>query len=746
MAKKKKRASSNGTAYIYGGILVMISAIALLHEYTGFLGQLFYQLSYWMFGEWWFLIFALLCFIAFHYFYYHKAPKTSSKVLISLVLLLAAAFMFRGIPEDKSTGTAVIKDFWDHRKDIFKTIYPTSGGLVGTVLYGLVSAAVSYWGTIVVIVILTALAIFIMFGFDNIADKTVAGTTAVGSFFINTAKAIKNVFKSISDRAGKKPAAKKPESKKNAIPDDIPITDGQQLKLDNFDEITEQVPVVKKAEPKINVTTPQPVITETTSSGTAAETTNYKLPNISMMLDTLSVSGASNNRTAVRKKGQQLIDILSEFDLNCTLEGIKIGPSVTQFSVKPQSGIRVGKITSLAENIKMGLAVKYVRIEAPIPGRNVVGIEIPNETRTNVQMRELLSNVPEEYNGKPLMMALGKDLSGENIYAEIGKMPHLLIAGSTGSGKSVCENSIITTLLLRTRPDEVKLLLIDPKMVEFAQYHDVPHLIGPVISDASEACNALKKIVSIMENRYTEFKNQGVRSISEYNDKAIREGFNRMFYIVIVIDELADLMSYNEKDVSASIQRITQLARASGIHLIVATQRPSTDVVTGTIKANIPSRIAFSVANAIDSRIVLDQPGAENLLGLGDMLYIPMGESAARRIQGVYVSDDEINRITEYCRNQMKPQYEDIFVVGDENNIEYINMQNADPQYEAVRKYVIKTQRASTSSIQRYFGFGYNRAARIMDTLEKEGVIGPANGSKPREIFYRPEDIDDDTF
>ncbi len=389
----------------------------------------------------------------------------------------------------------------------------------------------------------------------------------------------------------------------------------------------------------------------------------------------------------------------------------------------------------------MELAVKDVRIQAPVPGKNAVGIEIPNVERSTVRMSELLRHVPEKLEDKKLLIALGKDLSGENVYGEIDRMPHMLIAGSTGSGKSVCINSIITTLLLRTTPNEVKLLLIDPKKVEFTPYQDIPNLIGPVINDATEAATALKTIVSIMDNRYNEFHNRGVRDIREYNKKAKTDSTMKpMVQIVVIVDELADLMITNGKDVEASIQRITQLARASGIHLIVATQRPSTDVITGTIKTNIPSRIAFAVSSAIDSRIILDQVGAERLLGYGDMLYIPMGESAPRRIQGVFVSDDEINRITEFVKSQGKPLYDDAFVVGEGAETQMMGMTSADPLYDDVKKFVATTGKASTSSIQRYFGFGYNRAARIIDYLEQEGAIGPANGSKPREVYITADD------
>ena len=398
----------------------------------------------------------------------------------------------------------------------------------------------------------------------------------------------------------------------------------------------------------------------------------------------------------------------------------------------------------------MELAARDIRIEAPIPGRNAVGIEIPNVETTPVKMLELMRQLPEDKKDKKLLLALGKDLMGKGIFCQLDKMPHLLIAGATGSGKSVCMNTIITSLLMRTSPDEVKLLLVDPKKVEFTPYREIPHLIGPVISDGAEAARALKVIVMMMENRYEVFAQVGVRNIAGYNEKIAKEpqpNLQPMPFIVVIIDELADLMAVAGKEVEMSIQRITQLARAAGIHLIVATQRPSTDVITGIIKANIPSRIAFSVSSGIDSRTILDHVGAERLLGNGDMLYFPIGEPSPVRLQGVYVTDEEVKRITDFVSAQMKPRYEDAFIrlegVDNNESTAVVSAQD-DPLYEEVKDYVIETQKASTSLLQRRFGIGYNRAARLIDVLEERGIIGPVQGSKPRDVYIKKPDVQDD--
>ncbi|MCR5794361.1 MAG: DNA translocase FtsK [Solobacterium sp.] len=475
----------------------------------------------------------------------------------------------------------------------------------------------------------------------------------------------------------------------------------------------------------------------------------YTLPKTTL-LDPLPPRSANlENETAAKEKGELLISILSNFGIEAKLLDTHIGPSVTQFEIRPDASVKVSRISNLTDTLKMQLAASDIRVEAPIPGRNAVGVEIPNVKSTPVKMKELISTIPEKEKNEKLLFVVGKDLLGRTITCRLNRMPHLLIAGATGSGKSVCMNSIITSFLLRTDPKEVKLLLIDPKKVEFTPYHRIPHLIGPVINDANQANNALKVIARIMDERYTMFSKSGVRNIEVFNEK-VREQDGKpnpdgspcpklLPYIVVIIDELADLMAVAGKEVELSIQRITQLARAAGIHLIVATQRPSVDVITGLIKSNIPSRIAFAVSSGTDSRTILDHTGAERLLGNGDMLYMPMGQNSPSRVQGVFVTDDEVRRITEDVCSKAAPMYDDSFVLLD--NIDGGDgaggMNAEDPLYEEVKEYVIEAQKASTSLLQRRFGIGYNRAARMIDILEQSGIIGPAQGSKPREVLVK---------
>ncbi|MBP3890712.1 MAG: DNA translocase FtsK [Solobacterium sp.] len=523
--------------------------------------------------------------------------------------------------------------------------------------------------------------------------------------------------------------------------------------IDDYEE-EEIIPATPVTRPTATTTPSTP--TPAQPSRVARRNKVYQLPKINLLDEVPPRSGNDVNVASAKEKGELLLQVLNNFDIHADLIDTHIGPAVTKFEIKPEAGIKVSKILALADDMQMQLAVRDVRIEAPIPGRNAVGIEIPNVKATPVKLKELITDreTKTKYENEPLLFYLGKDLLGKVVTCRMDKMPHLLVAGATGAGKSVCMNAIIVSFLMRTKPEDVKLLLIDPKKVEFTQYRNIPHLIGPVINDAAQASNALKVIVKIMEERYDKFSRNSVRNIQAYNE-AVEKGRitkedaegnvlpeEKMPYIVVIIDELADLMMVAGKEVEGSIQRITQLARAAGIHLIVATQRPSTDVITGIIKANIPSRIAFSVSSGIDSRTILDHVGAERLLGNGDMLYMPIGESNALRVQGAFVTDEEVRRVTEYVSSQAIPMYDDAFLRldGVDGNADTaIIGGEEDPLFQEIKDYVIDAQKASTSLLQRRFGIGYNRAARMIDLLEQQGIIGPAQGSKPREVYIKKD-------
>ena len=416
-----------------------------------------------------------------------------------------------------------------------------------------------------------------------------------------------------------------------------------------------------------------------------------------------------------------------------------------------QRGTRISKITSMSREIGLALAAKEVRIEAPIPGKTTIGIEIPNQSIIPVSMWEIMDAMSKDkrYDNSMLAAPLGRDIMGRVKYVEINKTPHMLVAGATGSGKSVCINNIILSILMRTNPEEVRMVLVDPKKVEFNVYDNLPHLLMPVVTDPKKASAALQKIVVMMDDRYETFKNSETKNITTYNEyveKKLKKdpncGLTKMPYILVIIDELADLMLVAAKEVEESIMRITQLARAAGIHLIVATQRPSTDVITGVVKSNIPTRISFAVSSSIDSRTILDMTGAEKLLGKGDMLYKPMDDNTPTRIQGSFVSDDEIKRVVEFIKKgSSTPKYDEKFTNLEVSSSSHSSGSSSDKErdvlYNEVLEYAITKGVISASLIQRRFSLGYNRAARIMDTFEEEGIVGPAKGSKPRDVLVK---------
>ena len=481
----------------------------------------------------------------------------------------------------------------------------------------------------------------------------------------------------------------------------------------------------------------------------------YVYPPISL-LNRPTKTDSKDNDIAIKNNIPILIQVLKDFGIEARVVDTHIGPAVTQYEFEIKAGTKLSKILSLNREIALALAAKDVRIQAPIPGKNTIGIELPNKSISMVSVREVLTSVPANKANSKLLAVLGRDIMGNPQWMEINKTPHLLVAGSTGSGKSVCINSILASILMRTKPDEVKLVLVDPKKVELSIYNGVPHLLAPVVTDPKRANVALKRIVAEMERRYDVFEESKTKNIESYNayiDKK-NEGLpedqkeKRMPFIVVIIDELADLMLVAAKEVEDSIMRITQMARAAGIHLIVATQRPSTDVITGVVKANIPSRISFAVSSGIDSRTILDMVGAEKLLGKGDMLFLPQGTNAPLRIQGTFISEDETKAIVDYVCNQQKAIYDQTLFMDDEEKGATTMLENKDdydePLYNEIVDFVVSQGKASASLLQRRFRLGYNRAARCIDLLEERGIVGPQNGSKPREVLTKKEDNEED--
>ena len=479
----------------------------------------------------------------------------------------------------------------------------------------------------------------------------------------------------------------------------------------------------------------------------------YEFPPVELLSVPKEIPGRVSD-SELRETAARLQDTLRSFNVNVTMGPVTCGPTVTRFEVLPEQGVRVNKITNLTDDLKLSLAAPSVRIEAPIPGKSAVGIEVPNPEPSPVYFRELLEGDDFRKAKSPVTFAVGKDIAGKRIMTDIAKMPHLLIAGATGSGKSVCINTLIMSILYKADPSDVKMIMIDPKVVELSVYNGIPHLFCPVVTDPREAASALNWAVREMMERYNLFKELGVRNISGYNQKIKtvedpeKAGYSKMPSLVIIVDEFADLMMVASKEVEDAVCRLAQLARAAGIHLVLATQRPSVNVITGVIKANIPSRIAFSVSSAIDSRTILDKGGAEKLLGKGDMLFFPSGESEPVRVQGAFVSDKEVSDVVEFlCEANEEPEYNhEVTAITEEPDgtvTEVVSEKpDVDEYFADAGRFVIESERAAAGQLQRRFSIGFNRAGRIIDQLHQAGVVGPAEGTKPRKVLMTMEQFE----
>lgn len=474
------------------------------------------------------------------------------------------------------------------------------------------------------------------------------------------------------------------------------------------------------------------------------EDRDYQLPTADL-LDTIPPADQSGEYKKIEHNIGVLEQTFKSFGVDAKVVKASLGPAVTKFEVQPAVGVKVSKIVNLTDDIALALAAKDVRMEAPIPGKSLIGIEVPNSQVSTVSFREVIDAQPD-HPDKLLEVPLGRDISGRVQTADLAKMPHLLVAGSTGSGKSVAINGIITSILMRAKPHEVKLMMIDPKMVELNVYNGIPHLLTPVVTNPRKAAQALQKVVKEMEERYEKFAATGVRNITGYNELVMQKNMETgeihptLPFIVVIVDELADLMMVASNEVEDAITRLAQMARAAGIHMILATQRPSVDVITGIIKANVPSRIAFAVSSGVDSRTIIDSNGAEKLLGRGDMLFLPMGENKPIRVQGAFISDHEVERVVAFVTDQQEAHYEEKMMVSDEeaSGASGHGGEPEDELFDQAKELVVDMQTASVSLLQRRFRIGYNRAARLVDELEAHGVVGPSEGSKPRKVLIEP--------
>ena len=738
MAKRKKRKDTKNKSVSVELIGLILMLISIIGFGFGHVGNLIKMFTMFLFGTYYIVLILFVLLIGAYMLFKRKMPKFFNNKLIGfyivmIVILTCAHF---GYIENISNVKEIVTNFFENYLDYINTIKVSNsvtefttpsigGGIIGALSLLLFYFLFDRTGTIIVLVVLG------IFGCIMLFDITIA----------DVLDKIKNIFRSL--KVSKK--EKREEINVTTIDDN---EEDISLKKEDIDDkvIITSIDEIKSKHVKQESFEVQKAEVE------EVENSAYRLPKFDI-LNPIKVEKKVNSNDFTMNNKQILERVLNDFDIKAKVVEIHVGPAVTQYELTVPSGTKVSRISSINKEIALALAAKDVRIEAPIPGKNTVGIEIPNQHIMSVPIREILESTSNQKTGDNILVALGKDLMGNPIVADIAKMPHLLVAGSTGSGKSVCVNSMICSILMRYKPSDVKLVLVDPKKVELSNYNGTPHLLCPVVTDPKKASITLQKIVGEMEKRYEMFSDHGVKKISEYNTLIEKENKRhpetaqpKMSYIVVIIDELADLMLVASKEVEDSIMRITQMARAAGIHLIVATQRPSTDIITGVVKANIPSRISFAVASQIDSRTILDSAGAEKLLGRGDMLYLPMGENTPLRIQGCFISDEEINNLINYCSKQINVKYdEELTNPGASSSSAGVgNGEDGydDPQYNEVVEFAITNGKISASLIQRKFRFGYNRAARVMDLLESRGIVGPQNGSKPREVLVKLEKND----
>ncbi|MCI8460662.1 MAG: DNA translocase FtsK [Bacilli bacterium] len=760
MAKKKKKKSSKKQTIeisieLYAVLFVIASILGI--GKLGPVGKLIASFSLFLSGSIYMVFLLLLFVLGIYVFIKREWPEFFTTKMLGAYLFIIGLLTFMHwdfIALNKGNVSLVFRETIDQLVKGFNGLMTTGsiadavsvgGGLIGGVFSLGFSKLFSYTGMQIVTATLIIIGICMFTGFsvgEFIRDRVTVGKTTKTNSSENQ---------------------EEPEHEENKDKRKVKINNGNDEEeesdkhiIKNIDELR-KIPVQNSSQEE----QPQPEANkEETSKPVNLGNPNYNLPPLTI-LDQPKKKNKEIDNSAIEANIEKLEDVLKSFNVIAKVVNVNVGPTVAQYELEIASGTRVNKITTLSREIALALSKKDVRIEAPIPGKSTVGIEFANDTPQAVSFYEIMaSKVMKQSEDKKLMVPLGKSIMGDIGVCEINKMPHMLIAGTTGSGKSVCVNGIICSILMRAKPDEVKLAMVDPKVVELSVYNGIPHLMCPVVSDPKKAATLLAKMVAEMERRYHQFSETGTKKIEGYNEYIEKWNKNnpeakkeKMPFIVIIIDELADLMMVAAKEVEDSILRITQKARAAGIHLIVATQRPSTEVITGLIKANIPSRIAFAVGSGIDSRTILDQTGAEKLLGKGDMFFLPIGMNSPIRIQGSFITDDEIKRIIDFTVDQQKAQYDDSFMNLEQpepsaeagGGVDVATGGDGDNLYDDIVDFVVRSQKASASLLQRKFKIGYNKAATMIDLLEENGIIGPATGnSKPREVLVQFSESEDE--
>lgn len=757
MAKKKQKKNQNKSGFKYpieikGIIFIVISIIGFLGFKANILGTIIKGFAMFLMGSFDFIVLAFLLIFGSYMLVKRENPKYFSSRMIGIYIFLIGLLSLAHLNYiNESAGFfETMKSTIDEViKCINTKVSFAGGGVIGAFFISIFNILLGKMGSIIVISVLMLIGVIL------VSDLSISDAISKIREKLKRKKEASNEeddeydneeYEEDYDEETGEVIEKK--SKRKAEKEKIKLAKAKRLSyIEEDDEEEEEEVIPKKQEEKKE---------ETPASN---KYLNYVLPDLSILDagdNNSKKKGQAKNEAMILDNAKRLDGVLRDFGITAKVKTAHVGPSITQYELEVKSGTKISKIKALSSEIALALAATDVRIQAPIPGKSTVGVELPNKISTGVSFYEMMQELLKENSDNKLRVALGKDIMGQPIFMDINKTPHLLIAGSTGSGKSVCVNCIISSILMRAKPDEVKLIMVDPKKVELTMYNCIPHLLMPVITDPKKASAALQKVVDEMEKRYELFSDSKTKNIEGYNAKLraqnellpVESQKPLLPYIVVLIDELADLMLVASKEVEQSIMRITQMARAAGIHLIVATQRPSTDVITGVVKANIPSRISFAVSSQIDSRTILDHPGAEKLLGKGDMLYAPMGATSPTRIQGAFISEEDVEKIANKTIEQQKAVYDENFMkldeVGSKTSIDKDDVDNDDPLYNDIVEFVISTRKASASLLQRRFKLGYNRAARIIDLLEERGIIGPANGSKPREVLVDNDEEDEE--
>ena len=758
--KKQKLQQEKTTYFLIGIGFIVFGIIGGLK--LGFLGILMANVFRFLVGNTFRVMSVLLVIYGVLLLFMGKDPKFKRKTIWigGLIFYLGVLlFIEIGLFKQINRDTAIISLTWQKIYAEIKTnqiSQSVGGGMIGATLYSVTYFLVSKFGSYVIsfIAMGSGALLFLNIGLNDVIEK-------VRTWGGSAAESMDEKKQQLSERQEEKKKLKTQKEKKklseNSVRElspgeklaqesqDAPIEVEQEqmtLEIDSYQDSynKEQISRSKKAAEKpveelkekeqlLDFDIPEEV-----------ENIDYVLPGIDL-LNEIPLTDQSKEYKLVEKNVQVLERTFDSFGVDAKVVRASLGPSVTKFEIQPAVGVKVSKIVGLTDDLALALAAKDIRMEAPIPGKSLIGIEVPNQTTSMVSFRDVIESQKSDPD-KLLEVPLGRSISGDVMSADLTKMPHLLIAGSTGSGKSVCINGIISCLLMKAKPNQVKLMMIDPKMVELNVYNGVPHLLTPVVTNPRKAAQALQKVVEEMERRYELFAGFGVRNMGGYNDMVKRHnqetGENKSLlpYIVVIVDELADLMMVASNEVEDAIIRLAQMARAAGIHMILATQRPSVDVITGIIKANVPSRIAFAVSSGIDSRTIIDGNGAEKLLGRGDMLFVPMGENKPIRVQGAFISDQEVENIVEFVTSQQEADYQEHMMPTDE--VETSNgggNSSVDEYFEEAKALIVEMQTASISLLQRRFRIGYNRAARLIDELEEHGVVGPSEGSKPRKVL-----------